>query len=69
MMATLLVADWRQAGIGYTAGPVMMATLLVADWRQAGIGYTTQVSATVEVALRIGGRPGLVTLLSLLTGC
>jgi len=35
-----LVADWSQAGIGYTFISSDQAKADVADWSQAGIGYT-----------------------------
>src|SRR5438552_2649245 len=44
------VADWRQAGIGYTLDRKLASTSFVADWRQAGIGYTVH-----ENSKRCGG--------------
>ena len=57
-----LVADWSQAKIGYTAGPVGQGLTPVADWSQAKIGYTQAANLATFVKLRIGLRPRLVTL-------
>ncbi len=35
-----VVADWSQAGIGYTSCSDQRTDSRVADWSQAGIGYT-----------------------------
>jgi len=42
--STSIVADWRQAGIGYTFSSSSPCVSPVADWRQAGIGYTTEAT-------------------------
>ncbi len=57
------VADWSQAGIGYTWLAGLALPACVADWSQAGIGYTWLPPARRGQELRIGRRLGSVTLL------
>ncbi len=58
------VADWPQAGIGYTAAKEGTRHDVVADWPQAGIGYTALTFEPLKALLRIGRRLGLVTLIA-----
>ena len=56
------VADWSQAGVCYTEMNETQLSITVADWSQAGVCYTAIDDGLSVILLRIGLRPGFVTL-------